>query len=195
MLLPCRACHWWTAKKPKTTSMRAAVAWVASSEMSRICRNGSCWASSSAEGGGPGSSHCARPWTLPLVTTGGALLSALLIAKFAPEVSGHGTDSAIEAIHTDPRNIRSRVVLVKLISSALTIGSGGSAGREGPTAQISAGFASLLTRLLNLTDADGRILVSLGVGAGIGAIFGKDCPGARCSSPPSAACWSACWAW
>jgi CIC family chloride channel protein len=131
-----------------------------------------------AEGGSPGSSHYARPWALPLVTTGGALLSALLVAKFAPEASGHGTDSAIEAIHTNPRNIRSRVVLVKLISSALTIGSGGSAGREGPTAQISAGFASLLTRRLHLSDADGRILVSLGVGAGIGAIFGAPLGGA-----------------
>lgn len=130
------------------------------------------------EGNSPGSSHYARPWALPLVTTGGALLSALLVAKFAPEASGHGTDSAIEAIHTDPRNIRGRVVLVKLISSALTIGSGGSAGREGPTAQISAGFGSLLTRRLHLSDGDGRILVSLGVGAGIGAIFGAPLGGA-----------------
>jgi chloride channel protein, CIC family len=130
------------------------------------------------EGGSPGSPHYSRPWALPLVTTAGALVSALLVAKFAPEAKGHGTDSAIEAIHSDPRNIRARVVLVKLISSALTIGSGGSAGREGPTAQISAGFGSLLTRRLHLSDDDGRILVSLGVGAGIGAIFGAPLGGA-----------------
>ena len=130
------------------------------------------------EGGSPGSSHYQRPWALPLVTTGGALVSALIVAKFAPEASGHGTDSAIEAIHTDPRHIRGRVVLVKMVSSALTIGSGGSAGREGPTAQISAGFASMLARRLHLSDADGRILVSLGVGAGIGAIFGAPLGGA-----------------
>ena len=130
------------------------------------------------EGGSPGARHYQRPWALPLVTTAGALVSALLVVKFAPEASGHGTDSAIEAIHTDPRHIRTRVVLVKLVSSALTIGSGGSAGREGPTAQISAGFASLLTRRLHLSDADGRILVSLGVGAGIGAIFGAPLGGA-----------------
>jgi chloride channel protein, CIC family len=130
------------------------------------------------EGGRPGSSQHPRPWALPLVTTAGALVSALIVAKFAPEASGHGTDSAIEAIHTDPRHIRGRVVLVKLITSALTIGSGGSAGREGPTAQISAGFASLLTRRLHLSDEDGRILVSLGVGAGIGAIFGAPLGGA-----------------
>jgi chloride channel protein, CIC family len=130
------------------------------------------------EGGSKGSSHYVRPWALPLVTTAGALVSALIVAKFAPEASGHGTDSAIEAIHTDPRHIRSRVVLVKMISSALTIGSGGSGGREGPTAQISAGFASMLTRRLHLSDADGRILVSLGIGAGIGAIFGAPLGGA-----------------
>jgi chloride channel protein, CIC family len=130
------------------------------------------------EGGKPGSSHYARPWALPLVTTAGALVSALIVAKFAPEASGHGTDSAIEAIHTDPRHIRARVVVVKMISSALTIGSGGSAGREGPSAQISAGFSSMLARRLHLSDEDGRILVSLGVGAGIGAIFGAPLGGA-----------------
>jgi chloride channel protein, CIC family len=130
------------------------------------------------EGGSPGSPHYQRPWALPLVTTGGALISALIVAKFAPEASGHGTDSAIEAIHTDPRHIRARVVVVKMISSALTIGSGGSAGREGPAAQISAGFSSMLARRLHLSDEDGRILVSLGVGAGIGAIFGAPLGGA-----------------
>jgi CIC family chloride channel protein len=131
-----------------------------------------------AEGGSPGSSHNLRPWAIPMVTTAGALVSALIVARFAPEATGHGTDSAIEAVHTDPRRIRARVVLVKMIASALTIGSGGSAGREGPTAQISAGFASLLTRRLRLSDADGRILVSLGLGAGIGAIFGAPLGGA-----------------
>jgi CIC family chloride channel protein len=130
------------------------------------------------EGSSPGSRHYQRPWALPLVTTGGALVSALIVAKFAPEASGHGTDSAIEAIHTDPRHIRARVVVVKMISSALTIGSGGSAGREGPAAQISAGFSSMLARRLHLSDEDGRILVSLGVGAGIGAIFGAPLGGA-----------------
>jgi CIC family chloride channel protein len=60
----------------------------------------------------------------------------------------------------------------------LTIGSGGSAGREGPTAQISAGFGSLLARRLDLSDDDGRVAVSLGIGSGIGAIFGAPLGGA-----------------
>lgn len=130
------------------------------------------------EGGGRGSAGFVRPWAIPLVTTGGALLSAFVVAKFAPEATGHGTDEAIEAVHTDPRAIRARVVLVKLVASALTIGSGGSAGREGPTAQISAGFSSLLTRRLGLSDEDGRVAVALGIGAGIGAIFAAPLGGA-----------------
>ncbi|MCT7661525.1 chloride channel protein [Mycobacterium deserti] len=130
------------------------------------------------DGGDPGSAGFDRPWAIPLVTFGGALVSAWLVAKFAPEAEGHGTDSAIEAVHTDPRAIRGRAIVVKTITSALTIGSGGSGGREGPAAQISAGFGSLLTRRLDLSDEDGRIAVSLGIGSGIGAIFGAPLGGA-----------------
>jgi CIC family chloride channel protein len=130
------------------------------------------------DGGQPASPGFDRWWAIPLVTFGGALVSAWIVAKFAPEAEGHGTDSAIEAYFTDPRSIRARAVLVKMVSSALTIGSGGSAGREGPTAQISAGFGSLLARRLDLSDDDGRIAVALGIGSGIGAIFGAPLGGA-----------------
>ncbi|OBI83811.1 chloride channel protein [Mycobacterium sp. 1245805.9] len=130
------------------------------------------------EGGDHGSTGFGRAWAIPLVTTGGALLSALIVAKLAPEATGHGTDEAIQAAHGDPRAIRFRAVLVKMAASALTIGSGGSAGREGPTAQISAGFSSLLARRLNLSDEDGRTAVALGIGAGIGAIFAAPLGGA-----------------
>ncbi len=132
----------------------------------------------SGDGGDPGSPGFARPWAIPLVAFAGALVSALLVAKFAPEAEGHGTDSAIEAVHSDPRAIRGRAIVVKTIASALTIGSGGSGGREGPAAQISAGFGSLLARQLNLPDEDGRVAVSLGIGSGIGAIFGAPLGGA-----------------
>src|SRR5690606_38632290 len=128
--------------------------------------------------GDPGSAGFQRPWAIPLIACTGALVSAWLIARFAPEAEGHGTDDAIEAVHTDPRRIRGRAIVVKTVASALTIGSGGSGGREGPAAQISAGFGSLLTRRLDLSDDDGRIAVSLGIGAGIGAIFGAPLGGA-----------------
>jgi CIC family chloride channel protein len=104
----------------------------------------------------------ARPWLLPLVTMLGGLLSGIIVFNLAPEAEGYGTDAAIEAIHHKRGRIRARIPPIKLLASAITIGSGGSGGREGPTAQISAGFGSL-----GLCSQDRRIAVA----AGIGAIF------------------------
>jgi H+/Cl- antiporter ClcA len=130
------------------------------------------------EGARHASASAARSWALPLVAGFGALLGALLVYRFAPEAEGHGTDAAISAVHHNPRGVRFRTVIVKIVASALTIGSGGSGGREGPTGQISAGFGSLLARVLDLEPADGRIAVATGVGSGIGAIFGAPLGGA-----------------
>jgi CIC family chloride channel protein len=116
-------------------------------------------------------SGIARPWLLPIITTVGGLLSGLLVYNFAPEAEGHGTDAAIDAFHNKGGFIRRRVPVVKAIASAITIGSGGSAGREGPTAQIAAGTASALADLFNLSSSDRRIAVAAGIGAGIGSIF------------------------
>jgi chloride channel protein, CIC family len=123
------------------------------------------------EGNSLGSVGFSRPWAIPLVVGLGGLLSGVLVFRFAPEAEGHGTDAAIEAVHRSPKGIRPLVVLIKIVASAITIGSGGSAGREGPTAQISAGFGSFLARQLDLSLADARIAVTVGIGAGIGAIF------------------------
>lgn len=128
-------------------------------------------ASTAGEGGFHIASGFSRPWAIPLVTGGGALLAGLLVFGLAPEAEGHGTDAAIKAVHTNPKSVRPRVILVKLLASVLTIGSGGSGGREGPTAQISSGFGSVLARTLNLTPADSRICVAAGIASGIGAIF------------------------
>jgi len=130
------------------------------------------------EGGHAASASFSRPWALPLVVGLGALLGAVLVFRFAPEAEGHGTDAAITAVHHNPRGIRFRAVVVKIVASALTIGSGGSGGREGPTGQVSAGFASLLARQLDLSPGDARIAVSTGIGSGIGAIFGAPLGGA-----------------
>ncbi len=127
-------------------------------------------ASPFGEGSAPITS-AARPWAIPLVVGLGGLIAGVIVFRFAPEAEGHGTDAAIAAIHHDPRGIRTRIPLVKLVASAITIGSGGSGGREGPTAQIGAGFGSFLARLLDLDARDARIAVSCGMGAGIGAIF------------------------
>lgn len=112
-----------------------------------------------------------RPWLIILVATLGGLLSGQLVFRFAPEAEGHGTDAAIAAYHEHQGYIRPRVPLVKLIASALTIGSGGSGGREGPIAQIGAGFGSLLGGALRYRAAERRILVASGMGAGVAAIF------------------------
>ena len=134
------------------------------------------------EGGSAGSGSFARPWAIPLVAGAGALVASLLVVRIAPEAEGHGTDAAISAVHHDPRGIRLRAVVVKIVASALTIGSGGSGGREGPTGQISAGFGSALARLFDLGPRDARIAVSAGIGSGIGAIFGAPLGGAVLAS-------------
>lgn len=112
-----------------------------------------------------------RPWLLPLVTALGGLISGLILLNLAPEAEGHGMDAAIDAIHHKRGRIRSRIPLVKLVASTITIGSGGSAGRGGPAAQISAGLGSLLGRWLKLGVREQQILVTAGMGAGIGAVF------------------------
>jgi CIC family chloride channel protein len=122
------------------------------------------------EGGSLGSATTMF-YLIPIVTTVGGLCSGILVYGLAPEAEGHGTDAAIDAFHNKKGEIRSRIPLVKLVASALTIGSGGSAGREGPTAQIGAGFGSFLGRKLHLSLHDRRIAVAIGIGSGIGSIF------------------------
>ncbi len=123
-----------------------------------------------------------RLWLLPVVTTLGGLLTGLIVFTLAPEAEGHGTDAAIEAFHEKGGRIRGRIPFVKLVASAITIGSGGSAGREGPTAQISAGFGSWLSDMLHLDEHDRRIAMAAGIGSGIGAIFKAPFGGALLSA-------------
>ena len=108
----------------------------------------------------------------------GGLLSGLIVYRFAPEAEGHGTDAVIRAFHKEKGNIRGRVPLVKAVATALTIGSGGSAGREGPIAQIGAGFGSFIAQKMKLPDREKRILLISGVAGGIGSIFRSPLGGA-----------------
>ncbi|WP_421908512.1 chloride channel protein [Methanolacinia petrolearia] len=109
-------------------------------------------------------------WLILPAISFGALLSGILVYTFAPEAEGHGTDAAIRAFHKEGR-IRPRVVIVKAVSSILTISTGGSAGREGPTAQISAGFGSVMSDVFKLSEHERRIAIATGIGAGIATIF------------------------
>jgi len=118
------------------------------------------------------------PWMIVVVMGVGGLLSGLLVYFFAPEAEGHGTDAAIDAFHNRRGEIRPRTPLIKMLASAITLGTGGSAGREGPIAQIGAGFGSCLGRWLKLSSRDRRILLAAGMGAGVGAIFRAPLAGA-----------------
>jgi chloride channel protein, CIC family len=110
-------------------------------------------------------------WLVPLATTLGGLLSGLLVYSLAPESEGHGTDTVVNAFHNMGGLIRARVPFVKLVASAITIGSGGSAGREGPTALISAGIGSIYATRRGLSEEDTRLLLVVGMAAGLSAIF------------------------
>jgi CIC family chloride channel protein len=110
-------------------------------------------------------------WLLPVVTTLGGLITGFIVFTFAPEAQGHGTDTVVEAFHRAGGVIRARIPILKMIASAVTIGSGGSAGREGPTALITAGFSSLYASLTKRSEEDRRLLVIVGMAAGLSAIF------------------------
>ena len=118
------------------------------------------------------------PWMIVAVMGLGGLVSGWLVYTFAPEAEGHGTDAAIDSFHNKRGEIRFRIPVIKTLASAITLGTGGSAGREGPIAQIGAGFGSLLATKLNLTPRDRRILLAAGMGAGVGAIFRAPLAGA-----------------
>lgn len=117
-------------------------------------------------------------WILLFLPALGGIISGWLVYTFAPEAEGHGTDAAIEAYHLKGGFIRNRVPFIKTIASAITLTTGGSGGKEGPIAQIGAGFGSFFATKLKLSDRERRIMMAAGVGAGIGSIFRAPLAGA-----------------
>ncbi|MGH8428308.1 MAG: chloride channel protein [Gammaproteobacteria bacterium] len=110
-------------------------------------------------------------WWVPISTTLGGLAAGVLIYGLAPETEGHGTDATLNAFHRNNGRVRARVPLVKTIVSAITIGSGGSGGREGPTAQIASGVGGVIGQLFKLPDEERRLVILIGMAAGLSAIF------------------------
>ncbi len=110
-------------------------------------------------------------WWIPVSTTLGGLVAGALIYWLAPETEGHGTDASLIAFHRNNGRMRARAPFVKLIVSAITIGSGGSGGREGPTAQIASGAGAIAGSLLKLPDDERRLVMLIGMAAGLSAIF------------------------
>jgi chloride channel protein, CIC family len=117
------------------------------------------------------SSSFPRILLVPALMAVGGLAVGAIIWGAAPEVAGHGTDATIRAFHQNAGKVRLRVPILKTIASAITLGTGGSGGREGPVSQIGGGFGSLWSDVFRLGDRDRRIALATGMGAGIGAIF------------------------
>ncbi len=105
-------------------------------------------------------------------------LSVIIVKYLAPEAEGHGTEKVIEAVHRRSGKINPLVVPVKLLATILTIALGGSAGKEGPCAQIGAGLSSAMSDLLRFDNIDRRRLVICGISAGFASVFGTPIAGA-----------------
>lgn len=105
-------------------------------------------------------------------------LSALVVKYLAPDAEGHGTEKIIEAVHKHSGKIRLMVVPVKLVATIITIALGGSAGKEGPAAQIGAGVSSAFSDLLRFDSRDRKKLVICGISAGFATVFGTPIAGA-----------------
>src|SRR5262249_8056140 len=122
--------------------------------------------------GGPAGEHALvpnaagtlRPWLLVPVAAAGGLGAGWLVRRFAPEAGGPGTDAVIRAYHQPDGRVRGRVPAVKILATAVTIGTGGSGGREGPMVQVGAGLGSWLAGRLGFGPADRRILLAAGMG-------------------------------
>ena len=117
-------------------------------------------------------------WKVVLWPTVGGLAVGLVTTFGVKEAKGHGVPEVIRAVALNGARIRGRVAVAKTVASALTIGSGGSAGREGPVIQIGAAIGSRVGQLLQMSRRRLRTLVGCGAAAGIAATFNAPMAGA-----------------
>jgi len=116
-------------------------------------------------------------WILLAPAAGGALVGPL-VWFFAREAKGHGVPEVMEAVALRGGVMRGRVVVVKTLASALSIGSGGSVGREGPIVQIGSAVGSVIGQVLRVPPRELRTIVACGAAAGIAATFNAPIAGA-----------------
>jgi len=121
------------------------------------------------------------PFLLPFVAAFGGLLVGLLTYFFSKESAGVGTDAAIKAFH-HRKYLGLKTAIWKLITSSITIGSGGVSGKEGPIALVGAGIGSFIGKVLKLSDKERDIALAVGLGAGIAGVFKAPFAGAIISS-------------
>ncbi len=112
-----------------------------------------------------------EPYRIIVLYSLATLLNGLLVYLLAPEAQGHGTDAAVKAIHHKWGHTEPKIPPVKLASSAIYVGLGGSAGSEGPLVQSGSGIGALIGSLLGADRYLRRILAIAGIGGAIGAAF------------------------
>ena len=117
-------------------------------------------------------------WLLLLVPTIGGLIVGPMITKFAPEAKGHGVPEVMQSVLLRGGLIRPRVALIKALASSITIGTGGSVGREGPIIQIGASLGSTVGQFFRVPSKRMKTLVGCGAAAGIAAAFNAPIAGA-----------------
>jgi CIC family chloride channel protein len=106
-----------------------------------------------------------------LFPAAGGLIVGLITYYLSPEVKGHGVPGVIESVSNKGGLIRRRVALITSITSGTTIGSGGSAGKEGPIVSIGAAIGSALGQFFHVSSDRLKILVGCGVAGGLAAVF------------------------
>ncbi|MGD9782436.1 MAG: chloride channel protein [Kiritimatiellia bacterium] len=117
-------------------------------------------------------------WKIALVPAVGGLIVGLITTYLVSEAKGHGVPQVIKAVALGGGKIRGRVALAKMLASAITIGSGGSAGREGPVIQIGAAIGSRIGQAMGMSKRRLRTLVACGAAAGIAGTFNAPVAGA-----------------
>jgi CIC family chloride channel protein len=119
----------------------------------------------------PASSHLG--WTSVLVPVAGGIVIGLMARYGSDRIRGHGIPEAIEAILIKGSRVQPRVALLKPLSSAISIGSGGPFGAEGPIIMTGGAFGSIVAQLFHLTSAERKTLLVAGAAAGMSATFGS----------------------
>src|SRR6267154_6775125 len=110
------------------------------------------------------------PWVILIPVVGGIIVG--FMAKYgSPKIKGHGIPEAMEAVLTSKSRIEAKVAILKPISAAIAIGTGGPFGAEGPIIQTGGAFGSVIGQIFSTTASERKVLLACGAGAGMAATF------------------------
>src|ERR1700674_4014354 len=109
-------------------------------------------------------------WVIVMPVIGGIIVG--FMAKYgSPKIKGHGIPEAMEGVLTSKSRIEAKVAILKPISAAIAIGTGGPFGAEGPIIQTGGAFGSLIGQIVSTTASERKVLLACGAGAGLAAMF------------------------